>query len=358
MAELDRNRVFEILDRNPYSAGAELEVGYGENQMAPTDLAAIITSSVPIVGDVLGLAADADMYFRDPQSRTLLNYLLSAAGMVPLVPAASQVKKGIKAYHGSPHDFDEFSTDAIGTGEGAQMFGHGLYFAEKEKVAKEYRDQLTERDLDYEEFLMEKYKEAERNQDYTRMEMYERAMLHDTPQDFRDTALDIDYDEDYRGVAKEIADEIEEFGPNLGRIYEVDIDVSPDELLDFDAPINQQPKIMKAFRSETLESEMDSPGEMRGMDLLRMLGAEDVTAKGQYASPKAASRLQEAGIKGIKYADAFTRHKSPSEQSKNYVIFDDRLISIAKKYGLAIPAAAALIARQTGQDPEDLYEEA
>ena len=97
MAELDRNRVFEILNRNPYSAGAELEVGYGENQMAPTDLAAIITSSVPIVGDVLGLAADADMYFRDPQSRTLLNYLLSAAGMVPLVPAASQVAKAAKA---------------------------------------------------------------------------------------------------------------------------------------------------------------------------------------------------------------------------------------------------------------------
>ncbi len=65
--------------------------------MAPTDLAAIITSSVPIVGDVLGLAADADMYFRDPQSRTLLNYLLSAAGMVPLVPAASQVAKAAKA---------------------------------------------------------------------------------------------------------------------------------------------------------------------------------------------------------------------------------------------------------------------
>lgn len=102
MEQLDRNRVFEILTRNPYSAGAELEVGYGENQMAPTDLAAIITSSVPIVGDVLGLAADADMYFRDPQSRTLLNYLLSAAGMVPLVPAASQAAKVAKAVGEEP----------------------------------------------------------------------------------------------------------------------------------------------------------------------------------------------------------------------------------------------------------------
>ena len=34
--------------------------------------------------------------------------------------AAKQAK--IKAYHGSPHDFDEFSTESIGTGEGAQAY--------------------------------------------------------------------------------------------------------------------------------------------------------------------------------------------------------------------------------------------
>ena len=38
--------------------------------------------------------------------------------------------KGIKAYHGSPHDFDRFDLSKIGTGEGAQAYGHGLYFAE------------------------------------------------------------------------------------------------------------------------------------------------------------------------------------------------------------------------------------
>ena len=135
MAELDRNRVFEILNRNPYSAGAELEVGYGENQMAPTDLAAIITSSVPIVGDVLGLAADADMYFRDPQSRTLLNYLLSAAGIVPGVPAARMVDRMRRAkeqgfdvdtelFHGSTHDIEEMRPDRLNP-EG--HFGAGYY---------------------------------------------------------------------------------------------------------------------------------------------------------------------------------------------------------------------------------------
>ncbi len=47
------------------------------------------------------------------------------------------------AYHGSPHEFDEFKTDKIGTGEGAQAFGWGLYFAGEKKVAQNYRENLT-----------------------------------------------------------------------------------------------------------------------------------------------------------------------------------------------------------------------
>ena len=35
----------------------------------------------------------------------------------------------IKAYHGSPHKFDIFDSSKLGTGVGAQNFGHGLYFA-------------------------------------------------------------------------------------------------------------------------------------------------------------------------------------------------------------------------------------
>ena len=42
---------------------------------------------------------------------------------------------GIRAYHGSPHDFDAFDLSKIGTGEGAQVYGHGLYFAENPAVS-------------------------------------------------------------------------------------------------------------------------------------------------------------------------------------------------------------------------------
>lgn len=49
----------------------------------------------------------------------------------------------IKAFHGSPHRFSRFSMKKIGTGEGAQAFGHGLYFAERPGVAKDYQRRLT-----------------------------------------------------------------------------------------------------------------------------------------------------------------------------------------------------------------------
>jgi hypothetical protein len=46
-------------------------------------------------------------------------------------------------YHGSPHIFDKFTTDHIGSGEGAQAYGWGLYFAGNKEVAKYYRAALT-----------------------------------------------------------------------------------------------------------------------------------------------------------------------------------------------------------------------
>lgn len=47
------------------------------------------------------------------------------------------------AYHGTPHRFDEFSTEHIGSGEGSQAHGWGLYFAENREVSEDYRKILS-----------------------------------------------------------------------------------------------------------------------------------------------------------------------------------------------------------------------
>jgi len=55
--------------------------------------------------------------------------------------------KGIKfqvdAWHGSPHFFDKFTTEKMGTGEGQQAFGWGLYFTDSESIARHYAKALS-----------------------------------------------------------------------------------------------------------------------------------------------------------------------------------------------------------------------
>jgi len=48
------------------------------------------------------------------------------------------------AYHGGPHSFDKFSTQYMGTGEGANTFGWGLYFTDLEDIARDYANKLSD----------------------------------------------------------------------------------------------------------------------------------------------------------------------------------------------------------------------
>ena len=52
-------------------------------------------------------------------------------------------------WHGSPHSFDKFSLNYIGTGEGAQAYGYGLYFTEKEGIARAYANIYRSKGVEY-----------------------------------------------------------------------------------------------------------------------------------------------------------------------------------------------------------------
>ena len=112
-----------------------------------------------------GVAAagqQAWQWLQDQRAESVRQGLLDPDTGLPtqkgLVAAAGQTAQGVMmgttapgdvpppgfiAYHGSPHSFDQFDTSKIGTGEGAQAYGHGLYFAEKEGTAQSYRDALA-----------------------------------------------------------------------------------------------------------------------------------------------------------------------------------------------------------------------
>jgi len=54
-------------------------------------------------------------------------------------------KTGLVLFHGSPHSFENFDISKLGTGEGAQAFGSGLYFTNKEEIAQGYANKLGSR---------------------------------------------------------------------------------------------------------------------------------------------------------------------------------------------------------------------
>jgi hypothetical protein len=67
-----------------------------------------------------------------------------AGGLLPLRPGGKvPVRRDITTYHGSPHQFEEFDASKIGTGEGAQMYGRGIYLAENPDVAKYYAGKIS-----------------------------------------------------------------------------------------------------------------------------------------------------------------------------------------------------------------------
>ena len=275
----------------------------------------------------------------------------------------------IKAYHGSPHDFDRFSTEHIGSGEGAQSFGHGLYFTETKDVAKQYRDSITSSGAIYEKdgvghapnsvFNDISSAIAEHtdvrflgsvNKNNAAHEIMQGMSQGDDVGHYRrflENNSDVDMPDDYKkalitGLKK--AEEYRVIRPK-GRLYEAEIDASPDELLSWDEPLSEQSKkvqdgILKLDLKDldgkkyTIE-ELDALGH-RGQTLYDKLSLGD--------DARASLRLRDVGIKGIQYADAFTRHKPKDIQSSNYVIFDDKLIDIAKKYGIPITTASAVAA--------------
>ena len=50
---------------------------------------------------------------------------------------------GMTVHHGSPHKFTQFDASKIGTGEGAQAYGHGIYLAESPAVADQYASNVS-----------------------------------------------------------------------------------------------------------------------------------------------------------------------------------------------------------------------
>ncbi|MFA5436884.1 MAG: hypothetical protein WC372_12670, partial [Candidatus Neomarinimicrobiota bacterium] len=262
------------------------------------------------------------------------------------------------AYHGSPHTFDKFSTEKIGTGEGAQAYGHGLYFSGKKEVADYYKKTLAKKTIDslpLDEFLDTRPKLSTI---YEALRMLKGRNPNATIEDankfyadqkpYRDTMSAIDalytYEtvENAKRMRPDIAyriDELLEEGRlkvEKGHLYEVELAPDEDEYLLWDKTWDDQSEKVKSllaksdywkYAEDRLEARSDRMGEnFIGGDIYRDL-LED------YDSKEASEYLHSLGIRGIKYLDGTSRGKG--EGAHNYVIFSDEDVEIKARFQLA-----------------------
>jgi hypothetical protein len=246
-----------------------------------------------------------------------------------------EIDDSITAYHGTPHDFERFDMSKIGSGQGEQAYGHGLYFAENEDVAKTYRDDLSS--------------QAQLLDGRPVDQLSREGLMAKSPSPDQEVAQYVNaYGRTARNVmsmrAPHLLDHFdaltsEERLKPAGKMYEVRIKAHPDSIMDWDKKLSEQPNIMRALAEQ--HANLDPSHErFEYLDLAhkRIAAKPDVSAgahahyylKQALGNKGASDYLSGLGIKGIKYLDEGSR--GVGQGTQNYVVFDDSLVNVARKY--------------------------
>lgn len=258
-----------------------------------------------------------------------------------------------RVWHGTPHrGISKFSTDKIGTGEGAQAYGWGLYFASRKEIAEHYRKMLS-----HDGTVRVDGKELpEQHGMFAAQICNIDVAMHDgaTFDEAREQAVgDMQFRADYSRRNHYSEDEVEaraawqalknlkpdNWTTREGQLYEVEIP-EDSEMLDWDKPLKDQPEgvrrvleksgvVVDGKYGEGFGASPMFPGGMTfsGEAIYRRVvehyfeKQKAVTAAARKAGEREASLfLATLGIKGIRYLDGSSRNAG--DGSHNYVVFD------------------------------------
>ena len=284
----------------------------------------------------------------------------------------------ITALHASPHSFRKFDTAFMGKGEGAQAYGWGLYFAENPEVNRSYMNQFAQDKATW------KFREVETGV----IEVMQRSLvgsflpkdaLPEAKEDASDiawsvlgdlvdaargsmTVLDIvmelhdeidtnrKYAETYpqerekleqlEGFMLSLLDHLDEIEVRTGMPSNYRVELNVEDYLDF----MEGGELLfwdKGYGSSTTSRIGDwllDEGKEEAYSLFNdkdpengywMGGKIYRSLEDALGSPREASEfLLRHGVKGIRYADGFSRWKAEEKQTYNYVIFDGNDIKI------------------------------
>jgi hypothetical protein len=271
------------------------------------------------------------------------------------------------AYHGTPHrGIEKFSLEKVGTGEGHQAYGYGLYFAGSKDVAEYYRKNL--KDMSAIDAINKRMDAIVKELDKYRMAEYGKY------RDPKGYELKAEYDK--------LMSDRDEIRLSPGQLHKVEVPEDGD-LLDWDKPLAEQSDKVKAGLkrlgvrdiSEILseaQAQYESVAKRINDKVAKIVAEEGRAAVGPYLdsdegkrdheevrqayrdfqtlaqsanwtgkeiyysiAPKngdkvASERLLSVGIPGLRYLDGSSRRRG--EGSHNYVIWDESAIQNLETY--------------------------
>jgi hypothetical protein len=256
---------------------------------------------------------------------------------------------GATAFHGTPHKIKGlFDISKVGTGEGAQAYGHGMYFAENPAVATQYKNLLSKPEFTKNAQGVELRGQLPRMLDESYSELIAKNGIQQTnygdvtdivgqrlDRQMKDAlkANDMDWYNKVADMKMDLARFKENPPPNVGNLYKVDIpDADIPKMIDFEIPFKEQPKdIQEWFIKVNPENSQMSTN----VAFTRYLINPDT-------SKQAAEQLANLGYKGIRYLDEGSR--STKAGTTNFVVFDPSKVKILEENG--IPTRKELIQQQ------------
>jgi hypothetical protein len=300
------------------------------------------------VGGLLGPVAAA----KAPQIATMAN-----RGMANLAaPAAMNKQMGAIVYHGSPHKFDKFDSTKIGSGEGAQAYGHGVYLADRKSVAEYYKAALSNSpQIKNRQSTWGELKFIDSNGDSLSGESLFRAMYSPGAKVSGQKVVSIEesasgpiallqnkygktspYPYDKNRITDPFAvsaavprNWVRDMGD--GAIYKVDLpDTAIAKMLNWDKPLSQQaPEVKSALSSMGVNVDSKMTGGEWHNQAARGLASGNFKA----GRPDIAAQLKNSGIPGIRYLDGGSRGAGTG--TSNYVVLpgEESALKILERNG-------------------------
>ena len=216
------------------------------------------------------------------------------------------------AYHGThAKGIEKFQLNKIGTGEGNQAFGWGMYFASSKDIAEYYRRAISGIDR------IPGSKEAE-------------SALEKAGGDRAEAIRTLKRKGDGKAV------EFLRRDVNRGQTYQVEVPEDSD-LLDYDKPLSEQPdKVRGALAGEGFSETMTGVQIYESIRDRMQTGVEDngwtsivsVVNESSESAKLASEYLLSKGITGLRFLDGGSRGQQSG--SHNYVIWDESAAQITR----------------------------